>query len=316
MNTFRTTIAWGIFFITIFYTILLVIRTSFQEPKQIISPVSKLTTNSPKPTPSNTPKEAKTAILQIDDIIKETLNEIDGSYGIYIHNIKTRKQLLNNEHQLYPAASLYKLWIMACVYDQIKKGTIHESDIIKEDIAVLNEKFNISSESAERSEGTVQFTVYNALYAMITISDNYAALLLTEKIGLSTVAKFLADHGLYESKVGIDGTFPETTASDIGLFFQKIYNGSLIDSMYDQKMIQLLKAQTINHKIPKLLPHTVEIAHKTGELGSYTHDGGIIYTSQGDYIFVVLTESRLPTLTEEYISNFSQKIYTYFTNYP
>jgi len=293
---------------------LLAIRTSLQEPKHVISPISKSTTHSPKPTPTNTPK--KVNAIHIDDIIKDTLAETDGSYGLFISNIKTHEQFTLNEHSLYPAASLYKLWIMASVYEEIKKGAIHEADVLEETVAILNEKFNISSESAERTEGTVTFTVRDALFSMITISDNYAALLLTEKIGLSKVAKFLADHGFYESKVGIDGSLPETTAADIGLYYQKLYNGFLIDSFYDQKMIQLLKAQKINHKIPKLLPQTIEIAHKTGELGSYTHDGGIIYTSHGDYIFVILSDSVIPTLAEDRIRTLSEKIYTYFTKNP
>jgi beta-lactamase class A len=54
------------------------------------------------------------------------------------------------------------------------------------------------------------------------------------------------------------------------------------------------------------------MAHKTGELGQVSHDGGIVYTEKGDYIIVVLSESTLPKGAEERIANISKDVYAYF----
>ncbi len=70
------------------------------------------------------------------------------------------------------------------------------------------------------------------LNQMITISHNYAALLLTEKVKLSTVAKFLQTNGFKESNVGTNGEAPVTTPSDIALFLEKLYKGQLANPTY------------------------------------------------------------------------------------
>jgi beta-lactamase class A len=51
----------------------------------------------------------------------------------------------------------------------------------------------------------------------------------------------------------------------------------------------ILKQQQLNRYIPKFLPKTVEIAHKTGELPQSLHDAGIVY-SKNPFIFVFLSE--------------------------
>ena len=97
-------------------------------------------------------------------------------------------------------------------------------------------------------------------------------------------------------------------------FFEKLYKGELIDPMYSQKMLTLLKAQQINHKIPKYLPDTVMIAHKTGELDEFSHDAGIVYTAEGDYVIVLLSDSDNPRAAEEVLARTSESIYSYFTS--
>lgn len=238
---------------------------------------------------------------------------VPGSYGIYIKHLKTGEILAKNEHKQYESASLYKLWVMATAFEQIKTRKLNESQELKEEVAVLNEKFRIATESAELTEGTIDLTVHDALEKMITISDNYAALLLAAKIRLSTIASFLDRHGFEESKVGINGESPTTTAFDMALFFEKLYKGELADEAYTAKMIDLLKRQTLNEKLPKHLPEESVIAHKTGELGTFSHDAGIVYTTKGDYIIVVLSDTRAPAEAVKNIAEISEGIYRYFT---
>jgi beta-lactamase class A len=202
---------------------------------------------------------------------------------------------------------------MATAYDQIKNGLLRETDILQQEIPILNEKFNISTENAELKEGKITLSVSDALSQMITISDNYAALLLSEKVRLSNVAKFLTSNGFTESKVGTDGSIPTTTPSDIAKFFTLLYQGTLIDKEYDEKMLDLLKGQQLNHKIPKNLPKDILVAHKTGELGYFTHDAGIVYAPKNDYVIVVLSETKKPLVAEQKIADISEAVYRYFT---
>lgn len=249
----------------------------------------------------------------LERVVSQALVDTQGSYAVAIINKKTGETYMRNEHKEYDAASLYKLWVMAVVFNQIQDGRLEENTVLKADIPELNRKFRISSESAELTEGSINFTVASALAQMITISHNYAALALTEKIRLSTVATFLDDKGFHESHVSSADHPPKTTASDIALFFTKLMNGELANEENTAKMINLLKAQRLNNKLPRYLPNGTTIAHKTGELGLFSHDGGIVYLPNGNpYVIVVLSESIYPSAAEERISQVSQRVFEYF----
>ena len=237
----------------------------------------------------------------------------EGEFGITIKNLKTNETYLLNEHKKFDSASLYKLWVMATVFEQINAGKLREQQELQEEVSVLNEKFHIASESAELTEGTVEFTVSDALEKMITISDNYAALLLTAQIRLSTVATFLEQQGFKESRVSRQDENPETTASDIAFFFEKLYRSQLADPATTEKMLALLRRQRLNEKLPNDLPEDVIIAHKTGELGTISHDSGIVYAPQGDYIIVILTDTKKPLEANERIATISRGVYNYFS---
>jgi beta-lactamase class A len=90
-------------------------------------------------------------------------------------------------------------------------------------------------------------------------------------------------------------------------------NGELANAEYTAKMIDLLKAQRLNNKLPRFLPEGTVIAHKTGELGLFSHDGGIVYLPDGnEYIIVVLSETLYPSAAEERIAELSKEVYSYF----
>jgi beta-lactamase class A len=247
-------------------------------------------------------------------VVRQALIDTTGEYSIVVKHLQTDEIYSLNAHETYDAGSLYKLWVMAEVFEQIKEGKISEDEELATNIEELNKKFRIASDAAELTEGEINFTIGSALRQMITISHNYAALSLTEKVRLTNVKNFLTDNGFNESKVGTDGSSPTTTASDIALFLEKLYKEELADSLSSEKMLDLLKSQQLNNKLPKYLPESTLIAHKTGEIGEFSHDAGIVYTTSGEYIIVVLSKSDYPPGAEERIAEISRAVYEYFAH--
>lgn len=290
-----------IFFLLFFYNHIIsqrsttVVKASENIVKEVFSPST--------PTPAG---------VSLEQVVQNELIGTSGSYAVVIQNLGTDEKYFFNQHKQYASASLYKLWIMGTAYEQIKNGVLDENEILSEDVQVLNTEFNIATESAEKKDGKITLSVNDALFKMITISDNYAALLLTEKVKLLNVNNFLKDNGFLESSVGITGGVPTTSASDIAYFFERLYKGQLIDKLHSDKMLSLLKAQRLNGKIPRNLPEDIVVAHKTGELDTFTHDAGIVYVPMGDYIIVVLSQSYEPDLAVNRIVNISEAVYKYF----
>lgn len=249
-------------------------------------------------------------------VVDKALEGTTADYGISIINLKTGEEYFYNEHAKFDSASLYKLWVMAVVYKWIDEGKLSLDQRLTQDVKILNERFKLDEEVTEQKEGTISYTVKEALDLMITKSDNYAALLLTLKVRLSAVQVFLNEYGLMDSKVGIASPFasPTTTSSDTAMFFNKLYNGEFSSPQNTSEMISLLKRQVLNEKLPKNLPLNTVIAHKTGELDGFSHDAGIVYSPSADYIIVVLSNSTNPKGANERIINISKEVYDYFNN--
>lgn len=270
----------------------------------VLTPTPSLTS---VPTPQKNPSSQT-----ISDVVENSLTGTKGDYGIAIENLNTNESFYKNEEEVFESASLYKLWVMAVVYQKIEDRSLSLNEILSEDIKKINKDFHIDEKLAEKKSGKITLSVNDALNLMITKSDNYSALLLASKVKLSTIAIFLKKYGFNSSKVGTDGSAPVTSAFDIYLFYKYLYDGKFANSDNTKSMIELLKKQVLNEKIPKDLPINVIVAHKTGELELSTHDAGIVFAPKTSYIIVVLSKSEAPDLANVRISNLSKNIYEYF----
>lgn len=247
----------------------------------------------------------------LEKIVKKGLEETTGDYAFYIKNLNKGEEYSLNKDKQYESGSLYKLWVMAVVFEKIKNGELKEDDVLSDSVESLNKKFDLEEGFLEMPEDAqLSILVKDAVFQMITISHNYSALLLLDKAGAESVSKFLSKEGLLNSTIM---NKPATTAYDLALFFEKLYKGEIIDREYSDKMIDILKQQTLNGGIPNYLPDEVKVAHKTGDLGWNKHDGGIVYSPHGDFIIVALSESDNPAGALERIALVSKAVYDFFT---
>lgn len=290
-----------VFSILVFILIMLSIMKVFREnliQKKIISPVVSGIQNIIFP-PS------------LEKVVAKSLKGQEGMYAVVIKNLKTDESYAFNQDQVFESASLYKLWVMVESYRLIEQKKLDPEKVLTADVDDLNNKFEIATESAELTDGTVSARVTDALTQMIEISNNYSALLLVSEIKLSSIARFLNDFGLSSSKTGSP---PTTTAGDIADFYEKLYSGQLANKISTKTMLDLLKNQTLNDRIPKYLPDDIDIGHKTGELDSFKHDAGIVYATKGNYIIVIMSNTKDPQEAAETEALLSKAIYDYFEN--
>lgn len=229
----------------------------------------------------------------LKSVVDQSLVDTQGRYGVYIKNFKTGEKYALKGGETFDSGSLYKLWVMKKVFEQIKSGKLKEDNILSSSIASLNQKYNIASDEAEMKSGTLNISVKNALTQMITISHNYAAMLLLNAVGNS-------------------GVPTQTTPADVADLLEKIYKGEVVDPESSAKMMELLVKQQINDRIPKLLPEGTKVAHKTADLGFFEHDAGIVFTPQGDFLIVAMSETQFPQTADEKIANLSKAVYEYF----
>src|SRR5207248_443466 len=136
----------------------------------------------------------------------------------------------------------------------------------------------------------VSLTLDEALEAMITISDNGAALALWHILGGSNIDATLTKAGMPDFHVAFDDSEDNVaTPHAIGTFFTLLAKRQLISPAASDRMLARLERQQINNRLPAQLPPGVVVAHKTGNLAGLTHDAGIIYTKSGPRVVVAMT---------------------------
>jgi beta-lactamase class A len=231
-----------------------------------------------------------------------------GEYSVVVKNLKTGEFYNLNEKHVYTSASLYKLWTMGTVFQKIEDGELTMEKTLSASIPTLNAAFNLG-EDAEATQGAITRTVETALEQMITISHNYSAILLTYNIKNASVQKFLKDNAFSDSQTK---TIPTTNAKDIASYFEKLYKGELVSKEASNQMLEILKRQELNDRIPKYLPERTVVAHKTGELYGVKHDAGIVYSEKDDYIIVLMSDTASQTKAAEVEAKISKAVWEYF----
>jgi beta-lactamase class A len=236
--------------------------------------------------------------------INTILHNKPGTYSVIVSDLSADKplELVNiNSDQPYGAASLYKLWVLAEAYRQIEAGNLKLADNLSANITDLYYSYGVSTLYSERKSGWFSLDLEDALYNMITVSENDSALLVSNYVGMDNVQTFLTDFGLDGSDIGDLDNSPNTTPADTRTFFENLYYGKTVSSSSTADILDLLAKQQLNTKIPALLPRNTKIAHKTGELFGFSHDAGIVYTDN-------------PVESNKVISQISLEVYNYFTS--
>ncbi len=252
------------------------------------------------PVPPLSARSADTSRLTQE--LDALLADEPGVYGVVVMAADGRVLYSRNRDVPFIAASLFKLVVMASVYELEASGKL-----------TLNE--------ALPGWGTVG----DALSAMIVHSDNGSTQALIDHVGgigvvNETAARLGLDHTRLDvdaawvqnlawesggdsaedaSRQGIDfvaanaatGSIDVTTPADTARFFRLLLQGRVVNQEASKEMLDLLAKQQINDRLPVLLPAGTTVAHKTGNLPSVIHDAGIITTPAGPVIVAALSEA-------------------------
>lgn len=249
----------------------------------------------PKPHPARVTTDAAPATVSLaatqqamQNIITQRATAAGVSTGIMTIDLKTGATASSNADAIFTSASLYKLFVAKAVYAGIDAGTIRYIDTVP---------------------GT-NMSVQTCLNQMITVSSNPCGEALGSLVGWDSQNAGLHATGFIHTSLRQYNS-EQTSASDVALLLQKLYNGSLLSAASNTAFINLLKAQQINNRLPVGLPAGVSIAHKTGDLNGLAHDAGIVYAPSGNYIVVAMSGPWSST-TQAYswFSGFSDALYS------
>ncbi|MGE5837094.1 MAG: serine hydrolase [Acidobacteriota bacterium] len=215
-----------------------------------------------------------------------------------------RTEVLIEPDKPYHAASTMKVPVMIELFRQADEGKLS----LDAQLPIKNEFHSIVDGSVyqldvgDDSDADVYKAIGSALTlrqlceAMITVSSNFAANLLIEKLGVDnirkTVSRLGADgmqvlRGVEDQKAFDKGMNNTTTARGLLELLTKIAAGQAVSATADAEMVAILKRQKFNDAIPAGLPPGTAVGHKTGSITKIHHDAAIVYGPR-PYVLVVL----------------------------
>jgi beta-lactamase class A len=224
--------------------------------------------------------------------------------AVALRTLDGRVELLIDADKPFHAASTMKVPVMIELFRQARAGTLS----LDEALPIRNEFHSIVDRSpyklseGEDSDKEVYAAIGKTLTlrqlcdAMITVSSNFAANLLIERLGVEnirrTVSALGADgmqvlRGVEDQKAFDKGLNNTTTARGLLVLFDKLAHRRAVDATADEQMIAILERQKFNDAIPAGLPAGTTVAHKTGTITRIHHDAGIVL-GQRPYVLVLL----------------------------
>lgn len=276
---------------------------------------------------------------EIEKIVDRNLQGVGGTFGIFIQSLDGKESYGQSELETFPAASLYKLVLIAAAFKEIEAGDLKLDQPIYGNKSHLTEVLGSVDFGYEEAPESISYKVDEALDRVARISDNFAAIMLTEKLRQVRVNRDDKNKLLVEmtKDLGMENTSFDsdpisTTPYDIGEYFRRLADGQVVSTDASSQIINLLSKAQINNRIPDQLPKDeVKIAHKTGELSRIRHDAGIVYfvskpdpeasdsaekeLSKKGYIIVLMSKDlKDENQGIEVESQISKDIYDYFSS--
>ncbi|MCA1558926.1 MAG: class A beta-lactamase-related serine hydrolase [Acidobacteria bacterium] len=224
--------------------------------------------------------------------------------AIAFRTLDGRSALLIDPDKPFHAASTIKVPVMIELFRQARAGTLALDDplLIRNEFKSIVDGSTYMLSEGDDSDREIYaaagktLTLRQLCEAMITVSSNFAANLLIEKLGVEnirrTVTRLGAEgmqvlRGVEDSRAFEKGLNNSTTARGLQVLFEKLSQGQAVDATADAEMIAILKRQKFRDAIPAGLPAGTAVAHKTGNITRIHHDAGIVYASR-PYVLVLL----------------------------
>ncbi len=222
---------------------------------------------------------------------------------------KPGEEILINPTLRFHAASTMKVPVMIELFRQreVRRLKLEDKVLVTNQFTSIQDGSPFVLAASEDSDGDTykalgkKLTYRELVEASITVSSNLATNILIEQLDArkvqATVDTMGASgmqvlRGVEDQKAFDAGKNNTTDAMGLLALFEAIGNGRAVSAQASAEMLDILKRQKFNDRIPAGLPAGTVVAHKTGNVTGILHDAGIVYTAR-PYVLVVLTRGIL-----------------------
>ncbi len=239
---------------------------------------------------------AKQRVLwqKLESKIEQVDRSLDGVMGVAIEDLSTGDHYFLREDEVFAQASSIKITVLANLYLQAQRGklkltdlyTVQSSDLVP-DSAIMN----------GLTPGVTRVTLRDLATMMVAVSDNSAANVLIDRVGMPNVNAMLDSLGLTHTRLrrkmmdleaARQGRENISSPREMMTLLDAIYQGKLLNKESTNDFFKVLSTNKKSF-IPRDLPADLKIANKDGELEAVRNDSGIVLVEGRPYVICVMT---------------------------
>jgi beta-lactamase class A len=244
-----------------------------------------------------------TGLLSAREEIDRLIQGAPGQVGLVIKDVGTGDTLQWSAHERFAAASVIKIPVLVEAFRQVEAGRLR----LDEPLSIMPEAKVPGFGVLKELQSVHSLSLLDMLTLMIIISDNVATNLCIERVGMAAVNETAASLGMRGTVLqrkmmdlaardrGLDNF---TTPADMALLLELLVTHRILTPSRCEQVLDILKRQQVNDRLPLHLPQGVPVAHKTGELAGMRHDVGILFLESGLAIVAALTQGFTSQLSK------------------
>jgi beta-lactamase class A len=227
--------------------------------------------------------------------IEGAIRQCPATVGLVVKHLESGEALGWRPDERFPAASIIKIPILVEALCQAETGRLRLDERIP-----IRPQDKVGGFGILKELGSLEaLSLLDLLTLMIVISDNTAANLCIERVGMAAVNALTVSLGLAGTVLqrkmmdmaardrGLDNF---TTPADTARLMELLATERLLTPGGSRQALEILARQQVNDRLPLHLPPGVPVAHKTGELSGIRHDVGIVGAGAGRVVIAVLTQ--------------------------
>jgi beta-lactamase class A len=247
---------------------------------------------------------------KIEALAKAALEKGAASHvSVYFRDFEDGPLFGIADDEKFSPASLLKVPLMIALLKRAQK----EPGLLKKKVPYAKTTLvNPSISAATQLTEGKSYTIDELMGAMITHSDNGAAVLIRAQIGPDAMDEVYRDLGIQIPSVR--GPGDSMSVREYATFFRILFNAGYLNAAMSRKALQYLTRSEFNGGLEAGVPPATPVAHKFGERVQdgvlQLHDCGIVYHPRDPYLLCVMTRGKDVGALSGVISDISRAVYT------